>query len=547
MSDRVIPHMSPSDFRAQAHRAIDFIADYLSSIESRPVLSQLKPGDIYHALPAHAPELPALSRGSAHSGSHSGIDTEWNSIFSDLENTILPGLTHWQSPNFFAFFPSDTSYPSIIGELLSAGLGVQGMLWLTSPACTELETKVLDWLGELIGLPREFLSDGADPKFAVPNTGNGGGNGGGVIEGTASEATLVALCAARHRVRSRNPLPEGGGLGLGASASSSTHSATAPLRHPATSPHFTIYCSTQAHSSVIKAAMIAGLATSPDDHTHLRLIDCDKNFAMDPAALERAIRDDLKQGFVPTYVVATVGTTSSTAIDPIDKIARVLRASGCDKLGTWLHVDAAHAGAASVCPELRSRLWGASENPWAGVDSIAFNPHKWLLTNFDCNCFYTRDRQSLTGALSITPEYLRNSGTDSGAIDYRDWQIPLGRRFRALKLWLVLRHYGAEGLRAHIREHMRLSELFESLVRSDPRFEVVAPRTMNLICFRLKDSDDANKRLVDALNQSGRLYLTHTVLPGVGYTIRFCIGATLTQEHHVRAAWDQIRELAPRV
>ncbi|MBX3388572.1 MAG: hypothetical protein KF691_03860 [Phycisphaeraceae bacterium] len=572
MSDRVIPHMSPSDFRAQAHRAIDFIADYLASIESRPVLSQLKPNDIYNMLPVHAPELSALSRGSALSGSHSGIDTEWSSIFSDLEQTILPGLTHWQSPNFFAFFPSDTSYPSIIGELLSAGLGVQGMLWLTSPACTELETKVLDWLGELIGLPREFLSDGADPKLADHGRGNGGGNGGGVIEGTASEATLVALCAARHRVRCRNPLPEGGGLGVGELSSLPSHSATAPLRHPATSPHFTIYCSTQAHSSVIKAAMIAGLATSPDDRTHLRLIDTDTNFAMDPAALERAIRDDLKRGFTPTYVVATVGTTSSTAIDPIDKIAGVLRDTGCDKLGTWLHIDAAHAGAACVCPEFRSMLAGVES-----ADSIAFNPHKWLLTNFDCNCFYTRDRRSLTGALSITPEYLRNRGTDSGAIDYRDWQIPLGRRFRALKLWLVLRHYGAEGLREHIREHIRLSELFESLVRADSRFEIVAPRSMNLICFRYRgesearnrkhppsppsspfakggggaspegvstDLDSINKRLVDSLNQSGKLYLTHTVLPGIGYTIRFCIGATLTQEHHVRAAWELIRQTA---
>lgn len=320
--------------------------------------------------------------------------------------------------------------------------------------------------------------------------------------------------------------------------------------------------------------MIAGLAVSPDDRTHLRLIDCDKEFAMDPAALERAIREDIKQGFTPTYIVATVGTTSSTAIDPIDKIAHILKKTGCDKLGTWLHVDAAHAGAACVCPEYRSMLTGIDQ-----ADSIAFNPHKWLLTNFDCNCFYTRDRKSLTGALSITPEYLRNAGTDSGAIDYRDWQIPLGRRFRALKLWLVLRHYGAEGLRSYIRAHMRLSELFESLVRSDDRFEIVAPRSMNLICFRYRgetearnrphpplppsshfangggsaspegvsrDLDSINKRLVDSLNQSGKLYLTQTVLPGIGYTIRFCIGATLTQEHHVRAAWDQIRALAPR-
>ncbi|MBS0190330.1 MAG: aspartate aminotransferase family protein [Planctomycetes bacterium] len=498
--------MSAAEFRREAHRAIDFIADYLVSVESLPVLSRVKPNEIYNALPAHAPKDPASQRSS--------IPAEWSSIFSDLETTILPGLTHWQSPNFFAFFPANTSYPAILGELLSAGLGVQGMLWLTSPACSELETKVLDWLGELIGLPREFLSDGAEP--AKQN-----GNGGGVIEGTASEATLVALCAARHRVRTL--------------LTSSNPSAPPPLRPFAPS----IYTSTQAHSSVIKAAMIAGLAISPEDRTHLRLIDCDTNFAMDPTALERAIREDLKQGLTPTYVAATVGTTSSTAIDPVDKIAHVLQSTGCNKLGTWLHIDAAHAGAACVCPEYRFMLTGIEH-----ADSIAFNPHKWLLTNFDSNCFYTRDRKSLTGALSITPEYLRNAGTDSGAIDYRDWQVPLGRRFRALKLWFVLRHYGAQGLRAHIREHIRLSELFESLVRADPRFEIVAPRTMNLICFRLKANDAANKRLLDTLNAGGKIYLTHTVLPNVGYTIRFCIGATATQEHHVRAAWKLIQDTA---
>lgn len=492
--------MSSSDFRTQAHRAIDFIADYLDTIESRPVLSTVKPNDIYNALPAHAPEQSAALRTS--------VSTEWSSIFQDLEQSVLPGLTHWQSPNFFAFFPSDTSYPSILGELIAAGLGVQGMLWLTSPACTELETKVLDWLGELIGLPRKFLSDSALPA--------GRGNGGGVIEGTASDATLVALCAARHRVRTQ-----------------STRTAST------SAPRFAVYTSTQAHSSVIKAAMIAGLATSPEDRTHLRLIDTDKNFALDPAALERAIRGDLANGFIPTYVVASVGTTSSTAIDSIREIAAVLDRTGCAHpetgLGTWLHVDAAHAGAACVCPEYRSMLSGIEH-----ADSIAFNPHKWLLTNFDCNCFYTRDRKSLTGALSITPEYLRNAATDSGAIDYRDWQIPLGRRFRALKLWFVLRHYGAEGLRSHIREHMRLSELFESLVRADNRFEIVAPRSMNLICFRLKASEETNKRLLESLNNCGKLYLTHTVLPGVGYTIRFCIGATATQERHVREAWKLI-------
>jgi aromatic-L-amino-acid decarboxylase len=514
--------MSPSDFRAQGHRAIDFIADYLDSIDTFPVLSRVKPGDVFRALPDHAPEKPCAT-------SHGSPPGEWDAIFTDLEKTILPGLTHWQSPNFYAYFPANTSGPAIIGELLSAGLGVQGMLWLTSPACTELETRVLDWLGELIGLPRDFLSDGAPGARTVESVGASGDarRGGGVIEGTASEATLVALCAARHRVR-RNFRASPGGT------------ATPPFSHSSTSsPHFALYCSSQAHSSVIKAAMIAGLADHPDDRSHVRLVDCDRNFALDPAALERAIRDDKSRGFVPTYVVATVGTTSSTAIDSIEAIARVLRATGClgrqDSPNTWLHVDAAHAGAACVCPEYRSMLKGIEH-----ADSIAFNPHKWLLTNFDCNCFYTRDRESLTGSLSVTPEYLRNAASESGAIDYRDWQIPLGRRFRALKLWFVLRHYGAEGLRAYIREHMRLAELFESLVRADARFEVVAPRTMNLVCFRVKGSEEVNKRLLDTLNSGGKLFMTHTVLPGVGYTLRICIGAASTQERHVLAAWELI-------
>jgi aromatic-L-amino-acid decarboxylase len=465
---------------------VDAVADYMTRVDSMPVLPACKPGDVLRQLPTGAPQAPGGVEG-------------WDAIFADVERVILPSITNWQSPNFYGFFPANSSGPAILGELLAAGLGVQGMLWLTSPACTELEMRVLDWLVDALGLPDAFRHE---PRHLAPGSKP---LGGGVIQSTASDATLVSLLAARERVQRDG---RGG--------------------------HLTLYTSTQAHSSVIKAAMIAGLATSPEDRTHLRLIETDHAFAMDVAALETALRADLAAGRTPAYVCATIGTTSSTAVDPVADIAAALQRAGCER--TWLHVDAAHSGSALICPEFRPMSRGIEH-----ADSFCFNPHKWLLTNFDCDCFFTRDRAALLGALSITPEYLRNAATDTGAIDFRDWQVPLGRRFRALKLWFVIRHYGVEGLRAYIREHVRLAALFEELVRSDDRFEIVAPRTANLVCFRLKAGDDATKRLLERVNSSGRLYMTHTVLPGVGYTIRMAIGATTTQEPHVRAAWDIIR------
>lgn len=486
MSDRAsVPHMTPDQFRVLGHRMVDAVADYMTRVESMPVLPACKPGDVLRQLPAGAPQSPGRIEG-------------WDAIFADVERIILPSITNWQSPNFYGFFPANASGPAILGELLAAGLGVQGMLWLTSPACTELEMRVLDWLVDALGLPDTFRHE---PRHSTPGTKP---LGGGVIQSTASDATLVALLAARERAR-----------------------------RDGRSGHLTLYTSTQAHSSVIKAAMIAGLAASPEDRTHLRLIDTDRAFAMDVTMLEAAIRSDLAAGRTPAYVCATIGTTSSTAVDPVAEIAAALRRTGCER--TWLHVDAAHSGSALICPEFRSMSRGVEH-----ADSFCFNPHKWLLTNFDCDCFFTRDRAALLGALSITPEYLRNAATDTGAIDFRDWQVPLGRRFRALKLWFVIRHYGVEGLQAYIREHVRLAALFEELVRSDSRFEVVAPRTANLVCFRLKGGDDATKRLLERVNASGKAYLTHTVLPGVGYTIRMAIGASTTQERHVRAAWDLI-------
>lgn len=487
--------MSPDQFRELGHRAVDAIADYMRRVEEFPVLSRAKPCEIAAAFPASAP-IEGLA------------PADWGRVFDDLENILLPGLTHWQSPNFFAFFPCNASGPAILGEILSAGLNVNAMLWATSPAATELETRVLDWLAEMIGLPESFRSTSA---------------GGGVIQGTASESTLVAMVAARKR-------------GAGFQPAAPPSDEQRPL---------ITYASTQSHSSVVKAAMIAGIATGPDDREHIRLIETDAAHAMRPDLLAKAMREDRAAGRSPFFVCATVGTTSSTAVDPLPGIGRALEQEGFFDAGGWLHVDAAHSGCACVCPEFRWMLDCIDR-----ADSIAFNPHKWLLTNFDCDCFYVRDRRALINALSVTPEYLRNAATETGTVtDYRDWGVPLGRRFRALKLWLVIRHYGVEGLRAYIREHVRLAALFEDLVRSDPRFEIAAPRTVNLVCFRLRgdgpESDAANRALLQRLNATGRLYLTHTTLPTPGgasrIVLRMAIGATTTQERHVRAAWDLIR------
>jgi aromatic-L-amino-acid decarboxylase len=489
-----VPHMTRDEFRRAGHALIDWIADYWDRVADLPVLSRVQPGDILASLPEAAPEDPE----------------PWEAIAADVDRLIMPGITHWQSPNFFAFFPANASPPAVLGELLSAGLGVNGMLWATSPAATELETRMLDWMARLLGLPERFLSTSP--------------GGGGVIQGTASESTLVAMLAARRRALQRDP-----------------------------AARLVAYTSTQAHSSVIKAAMIAGLARDSDDREHLRLIDVDDSFAMRPDLLRDAMRRDRAAGLTPFYVCATVGTTSSTAVDPLEAIGPLCAEFAGEAGKVWLHVDAAHAGAACICPEFRWMLRGVEH-----ADSLCFNPHKWLLTNFDCDLFWTADRAALTGALSITPEYLRNAASERGATDYRDWQVPLGRRFRALKLWFVLRRYGAAGLRAHVREHVRLAALFEDLVRTEGAnlFEIAAPRTINLVCFRLRGdgpaADDRNRALLDRINATGRAYLTHTALPAPGggrprVVLRLCVGSTWTAEEHVRAAWRLIRDEAARL
>jgi aromatic-L-amino-acid decarboxylase len=463
-----------TEFRRAAHAAVDWVADYLQHIERHPVFPAVHPGEIRQKLPAHAPEQPEA----------------FDAILRDLDRVVLPGITHWQSPMFFGYFPANGSGPAIIGDLISSGLGVQGMMWATSPAVTEVETHVLDWLIDLMGLPESFRSTT---------------RGGGVIQDSASSASLVALLAARERATA-----------FDANRRGVTRTLTA-------------YTSNQAHSSIEKAAGIAGIGRE-----HLRLIDVDRSYAMRPEALEAAIAADLAAGHTPCFVSATVGTTSSTAMDPVRAIGQIAR-----RHGLWLHVDGAAAGSAAVCPEFRWIHDGLEL-----ADSYCFNPHKWLLTNFDCDCFYVADRAHLIRTLTILPEYLRNQATESGAVfDYRDWGISLGRRFRALKLWFVIRSYGAEGLRRHIRDGVALAQEFASWLTADERFELMAPAPLNLVCFRLKAGDRATERLRDALNASGKLYLIHTKLDGK-IVLRLAIGGTYTERRHVVRAWELIREAA---
>ena len=468
--------IAADELRRDGQAALDWIAEYLERAPELPVLAQVKPGEILARLPQHAPQTAQ----------------SFNDILQDLERSVLPGVTHWQSPNFFAYFPANSSPPSVVGELLSAGLGVQGMLWATSPACTELEIRVLDWVAEMLDLPQQFLSTS---------------NGGGVIQDSASSANLCAVLAGRERATKFASNEEG------------------------CDQRLTAYTSTQAHSSIEKAIKIAGIGRK-----NLRLIDVDQNFAMRPDALARAIEKDKAAGRVPCFVGATTGTTSTLAFDPLAQIGNI-----CREHNLWLHVDAAMAGTAALCPEFRWIHRGLEL-----ADSYCFDAHKWMFTNFDCTCFYVADRKALTESLAITPEYLRNTASATGSVvDFRDWHVPLGRRFRALKLWCVICSYGVEGLQTLVRKHVDLAQQFATWVKADDRFEVVAPATLNLVCFRLKSDDSANERLVHQLNASGKLYLSHTKLQGK-YVLRFCVGQTYTEERHVRNAWEQIQTEAAK-
>ncbi|MFG1846075.1 pyridoxal-dependent decarboxylase [Micromonospora carbonacea] len=468
-------HMDPEEFRRAGHAVVDWIADYWATLGQRPVTSQDPPGAVAAALPAGP---------TAHGEPVSAL-------LADLDALVAPRLTHWQHPGFFGYFPANTSGPSVLGDLVSSGLGVQGMLWASAPACTELETVMLDWLAGLLGLPERFRSTGP---------------GGGVIQDSASSATLVATLAALHRAS--------GGR----------------WREVGVDRRYRAYTSTEGHSSIEKAARIAGLGRDG-----VRVVAADpQTLAIDPDALRAAIRADVAAGDVPAIVVATIGTTSTTAVDPVPQIGAI-----CAEYGVWLHVDAAYAGAAAVCPELRWSHAGLEH-----ADSYCFDPHKWLLTGFDCDAFWVADSAELVAALTVLPEFLRNAASDSGAVvDYRDWQVPLGRRFRALKLWFVLRWYGVEGLRAHVRSHVALADRFAARVRADDRFVLAAPHPFSLVCFRLAAGDEASAGLLEKVNATGRVFLTHTRVAG-RFTLRLAIGSPLTTQAHVDDAWELIASAA---
>lgn len=461
--------MTPDEFRAHAHQLVDWMADYLAQAGNRPITSTAAPGDVRASLPAVPPET----------------GEPFQEIFRDFEQLIVPGMTHWNHPGWFAYFPANSSPPSILAEMLTATMGAQCMSWSTSPAATELEQVTMDWLRQLSGLPDTFT---------------------GVIQDTASTATLVAIISARERAYAR--------------------SGRAPLA---------IYASGEAHSSVAKAVRLAGLGADA-----LRVVPVDDSYAMQPDALRAMIQADRAAGVTPACVVAAVGTTSSTAVDPLEAIGAIARDNDL-----WFHVDAAYAGSAALLPECRHHFAGLEQ-----ADSYVFNPHKWLLTNFDCSAYYVRDVQALLRACSISPEYLRTAH-DAQVVNYRDWGIQLGRRFRALKLWFVLRSYGAEGLRAMLRRHIELAAAFRGLVAGEPGFELMAPSPFGLVCFRhhpaaLEDGaalDHHNERLLGRINASRRVYLTHTTLAG-RYVIRMAIGQWQTTAEHVALAWDLIREAA---
>ena len=468
--------MELSDFRKHAHELVDWMADYLENVRRYPVKSPVAPGEIQEHLPKSAPQE----------------GESFEAIFKDFEQLIMPGITHWQHPSFMAYFPANSSPPSLLAEMLTSTLGAQCMSWQTSPAATELEGRVMAWLREMIGLPEGFT---------------------GVIQDTASTATLCSMLTARE-VQSNFGINNEGLQGAS---------------------RFAVYCSTETHSSIEKDVKIAGLGKN-----NLRKIPVDRNFAMRPGALERAIREDVAAGTVPLCVVATIGTTGSNAVDPIKMIGEI-----CRSHKVWLHVDAAYAGTALLLPEMRWMIEGIEY-----VDTFVFNPHKWMLTNFDCSAYFVRDAEALVRTFEILPEYLKTA-EGKRVHNYRDWGIQLGRRFRALKLWFVIRSYGVDGLREIIRSHLELAAGVKRWVEESEDFEPMAPVPLGLVCFRYhpKGEDDperlnaVNEKLLEAVNETGKLYLTHTRLNG-DYVLRLVIGQTQVRREDVEQAWKLVQTAA---
>ncbi|MEZ4826560.1 MAG: pyridoxal-dependent decarboxylase [Bacteroidia bacterium] len=471
--------MSPSEFRKQAHRMVDWMADYLENVEDFPVKSQVHPRDIFNQLPT-SPPLKGESM---------------ETVFEDFQKIILPGITHWQSPNFFAYFPANSSPPSILAEMLTATLAAQCMIWDTSPAAAELEEMMINWLRDMCGLPDDWT---------------------GAIQATASEATLCALLSVRERMTDFRINTSGFGP----------------------KDKIRVYCSSETHSSVEKGAKIAGFGKE-----NVVRIAVDENLAMIPEALEKAITDDIASGFQPGCVVAAIGSTSTHAMDPIRPVAEI-----CSRHGIWLHVDAAHAGTAFLLPEYRYLIDGIER-----ADSYVFNPHKWMMTNFDCSAYFVKDKSTLIRTFEILPEYLKTQHS-SQTHNYRDWGIPLGRRFRALKLWFVIRSYGLEGLQEKVRNDIENTRRIATTIHESPDFELFTYPPLSLVCFRFRPNgvsdqewiNEMNAAIVEKLNSSGKIYLTHTKINGK-YLLRLSVGQTYTTWNHVEEAWELIQQTAKTI
>jgi aromatic-L-amino-acid decarboxylase len=467
--------MSPEEFRKYGHELVEWMAGYMENVENYPVKSSVIPGEIFRKIPDNPPLHPE----------------PFSSLMRDVEEIIMPGITHWQNPNFFAYFPANTSPPSILAEMIIASLGAQCMIWETSPAAAELEEKMMIWLRNMIGLPDLFE---------------------GVIQDSASTATLTAILTAREKVTGFL-INDDGAAGAGVCR---------------------VYCSEQTHSSVEKAVKICGIGRK-----NLVKIPVRQDYSMDPEKLRKAIKLDRKRGYLPCCVVATIGTTGTTAIDPIRAIGEI-----CSENGIWLHVDAAMGGSALILPEFQWMLDGREF-----IDSLVFNPHKWLFTNFDCSAYFVRDALSLIKTFEILPEYLKTR-TRGKVNDYRDWGVPLGRRFRALKLWSVIRTYGVEELRNKLRYHIKIAARLSEMISGESDFEILAPVTICVVCFRFRPAgidetqiNALNEKLNHQLNDSGKLYLSHTVLDGK-YALRMVTAQTNVTLSHVKKAWTLIKETA---
>lgn len=467
--------MTSDEFRKHAHELVDWMAAYMDEVEKYPVKSSVKPGEVFTKLPDDPPVKPE----------------SFESFMKDLDEIIMPGMSHWQSPNFYAYFPANTSGPSILAEMITATLGAQCMIWETSPAATELEEKMMIWLRDLIKLPNTFE---------------------GVIQDSASTSTLAAILTAREKATDFRINEEGA----------------------ASFPGLRIYCSEQTHSSIEKAVKISGIGRE-----NMVKIPVRKDFTIDVKKLREAIENDKSAGLKPCCVIATLGTTGTTAIDPLKSIGRI-----CAENGIWFHVDAAMGGTALILPEYQWMLDGKEF-----IDSIVFNPHKWMFTGFDCSAYFVKNPAYLIRTFEILPEYLRTR-TRGEVNDYRDWGIPLGRRFRALKLWSVMRMYGVEGLRDKVRGHIRIAKRLAELIIREDDFQILAPVTLNVVCFRYrpvgKDDDEINRineTLNHRLNDTGKIYLTHTTVNGI-YTLRMVIGQTNVTPKHVEKAWKLIMKTA---